>query len=83
MKYTKKKVVIFIVISLLLTIGMYLTNLSNSISEYYSINWVSKSISESKLNGAFVRELNINPKKIKHDILSIELMSAGLNNKLN
>ena len=73
MKYTKKKIIIGIVIGLLLLIGMYLTNISNSISEYYSTSWVSKSISDSKLNGAYIRELRVEPKIIKQDSLSVEI----------
>lgn len=69
----KKKIIIGIFIGLLLLIGIYLTNISNSISEYYSSNWVSKSISDSKLKGAYVRKLRIEPKIIKQDSLSVEI----------
>ncbi|MFN3969701.1 hypothetical protein, partial [Flavobacterium sp.] len=72
MKYTKKKIIISIVSVLLLIMAMCFINLSNSISEYYSTNWVSKSINDSKLNGAFVRELSIKPNGIKQDSLSVE-----------
>ena len=50
---------------ILLGIYFVLVDFGNSISEYYSVCWVSKSISESKTKGVFVRELNISPKMIE------------------
>ena len=72
MKFAKKKVIILIVIALLTFGGIYLTNLSNSITEYYSTNWVSYSIKESKLKQAFVRELKISPKEFEKDKMNIK-----------
>lgn len=72
MKFTRKKVIILIAFALLTFGGIYLTNLSNSISEYYSINWVSYSIRDSKLKRSFVRELKINPKEFEKDKMNIK-----------
>ncbi|MBC5864684.1 hypothetical protein [Flavobacterium turcicum] len=72
-RLSKKKIIILSIVGVVLT-SIYLTylNLENSIMEYYSKNWVSKSITESKSKGAFVRELKFSPNEIEKYGLKIQ-----------
>jgi hypothetical protein len=72
-RLSKKKIVILSIVCVVLsTFYLFYVNLENSILEYYSTNWVSKSITESKSKGAFIKELSCTPNKIEKYGLKIE-----------
>ena len=65
-RLSKRKIIVISIVCVVLSIiYLFYVNLENSILEYYSTNWVSKSITESKSKGAFVKELNCTPNQIE------------------
>lgn len=66
LRLSKKKIILlFFVGVLLLTLFLSYICLENSVMEYYSKNWVSKSINESKSKGAFIKELKFSPNVVE------------------
>ena len=61
MKKSFRKTII-ILFSFLVALSLCVVWFFNGITEYYSAQWVSKSIAESKSKGAFLRKANVIPK---------------------
>jgi hypothetical protein len=79
---TRRQKLLFIIIAVLLLIGGVFKWFSNGLTEYYSQNWTSESIEESKAHGAFIKQARIVPSLLKCNGLAIEFKEAWIEQQM-
>jgi hypothetical protein len=78
-RLSKKKIITLSIVGvILISIYLYYVNFENSVMEHYSTNWVSKSVTESKSKGAFIRELKFSPYEIEKYGLKIQFKECWI-----